>query len=255
KVSTGAVVGETRISDQKIPDTEALSIDGKGNLWIADTGDNLGVRHDIALYALPEPGVGNHSVKATRYPLAYADGPHNVEALLINRVTGDKYLATKAMPAGNLVPIPRILSTSKPNTLTVSDVVLPPIVTDGAITADGRFAIIRTYVAMSVYDVKTWKLRRTTFLPPQKQGETLAGEPGGKTVLIGSEGKHSQLLRVALDTSQAPVPTETPSTTATPSPSAEKSTESGRSRTNWWIAGGAGVVLVAAGGLVTRRRR
>lgn len=246
QVSTGRTVGVTQVLGGPLLDTEALSIDRTGTLWIADTGDNNTKRGDVALYSLPEPGAGDHAVTATRFPVSYADGPHNVEALLINPVTGDKYLATKAVPGGKLLELPKSLSTTSPNVPTPLQTIVPAIVTDGAFTPDGRFAVLRTYGTMSVYDAFDWKLMRGVELPDQKQGETLVVEPGGDSVLIGSEGKDSQLLRVPLDTSDA--------TPAEATAAAKLAMDDNNNRP-WVAIVVAGVVLAAVGVLVARRRR
>ncbi len=247
QVSTGKTVGTTRVLGGTLVDTEALSIDRDGTLWIADTGDNAGTRTDTALYSLPEPGEGDHTVTATRYPVSYADRPHNVEALLINPVTGAKYLATKAAPGGKLLELPTTLSTTEANIPTQVKAVVPAITTDGSFTPDGRFAVLRTYGTMSVYDASTWKLLRGVELPKQEQGETLVVEAGGDSVLIGSEGKDSTLLRVPLDTSSA---------TPAEERAAVKQAKDGDNNDRPWLgAVVAGVILVAAGALVVRRLR
>ncbi len=45
KISTGAVVGTTTITGNTPLDTEAIAIDGNGELWVADTGDNTRNAH------------------------------------------------------------------------------------------------------------------------------------------------------------------------------------------------------------------
>src|SRR4051812_595863 len=77
QISTGRVVGTTRVGGGILRDTEAISIDRHGTLWVSDTGDNLNSRTDTALYALPEPGPGNHTVTARRYPISYPRGHPN----------------------------------------------------------------------------------------------------------------------------------------------------------------------------------
>ena len=61
RISTGKVVGTTSIRGATWLDTEALAL-RDGTLWVADTGDNAGSRIDAALYALDEPGPGDHTV-------------------------------------------------------------------------------------------------------------------------------------------------------------------------------------------------
>lgn len=247
RISTGRTVGVTRITGGTLVDTEALSIDREGTLWISDTGDNDVKRTDTALYSLPEPGEGDHTAVARRYPIGYADSPHNVEALLINPVTDDKYLATKAAPGGKLLRLPKVLSMTAVNTPTPVDAIVPAITTDGSFTPDGRFAVLRTYGTMSIYDAATWTLLRGVELPDQQQGETLVVEASGGTVLIGSEGKNSQLLRVRLDTTSA---------TPTEEKAALKQAKGQDSNDRPWLGAiVAGVLVVAAGAIVARRLR
>lgn len=245
KVSTGDVVGTTRIRGGNLVDTEALSIDSAGTLWIADTGDNNNRRRDAALYALPEPGAGDHTVVATRYPITYPDSQPNVETLLINPASDEKFLVTKGLLAGAVFRLPATLRTSRTNTPSAVDASVAAMATDGAITPDGRFAIIRNYGTMSVYDAATWQLVRTDGLPKQPQGETLAVESGATSVLIGSEGVHSQLRRVALNLAPAAPSAE---------PARNDGTEAQR-QSHWWAYAMSAAVALGLGALVIRTHR
>lgn len=254
RVSTGKVVGTTKVTGGTLLDTEALSIDSGGNLWIADTGDNDNKRTDATLYALPEPGVGDDTAHARRYPVAFSNGPQDVETLLVNPKTNRKYLVSKGMFGGEVYPLPSSLKSDSVNTLTSLAVEVPLLLTDGAFTPDGRYAVLRTYIGIHVFDAKTWRLIRAEDLPPQPQGETLAMEAGGDSFLIGSEGAGSQLLRVGFSVkSDMPVPT---APTQTPDAVAENPASPRESDINWapWGLGVAVVALVAVGALVTRRR-
>lgn len=53
-------------------------------LWIADVGDNNFVRSDSAFYVLPEPDVRDGMATAETIPVRYGDGPHNVEAVVVD---------------------------------------------------------------------------------------------------------------------------------------------------------------------------
>src|SRR5688500_14173045 len=68
RVSTGDWDGTTTVRHPTYTwlDTEALAL-RDGTLWVADTGDNFGQRTDAALYAIDEPGPGNHTVVPRRY--------------------------------------------------------------------------------------------------------------------------------------------------------------------------------------------
>lgn len=251
RVSTGKVVGTTLVAGGELVDTEALSIDDDGTLWIADTGDNSGNRSDAALYSLPEQGEGAHTVAARRFPVSYADGAQDVEALLINPRTNEKFLVSKGLLGGDVYPVPDSLRSGAANTLTPIGADVPVLVTDGAFTPDGRHAVLRSYGTVEVYDAKDWAPLRSGSLPAQEQGETLAMEPGGDSILIGSEGADSTLLRVELNV-DADVPV-TAAPTAKPG-TVKASPEADNDSALWGIGIAAAVVVAVAGGLVVRRR-
>jgi hypothetical protein len=213
RISTGEVVGATAVTGGTWRDTEALSIDTDGTLWVADTGDNLVAREDAALYAFDEPGVGDHTVAATRYPVTYEGGAVDVEALLVDPASGAKLLVSKGFVGGQVFVLPDDLTASEPNTAE-RVAAAPAIVTDGAVTPDGR-VLLRTYLDVQEVDRDDFSVIRSIATPPVEQGETLAVEPGGRTFLVGSEGASSPLYRVAIPTgavqpTASPTPTEAP---------------------------------------------
>lgn len=213
EISSGTVVGVTAVTGGTWRDTEAIAIDGDGTLWIADTGDNLVQRDDVALYALPEPGRRDGTVEATRHAVTFEDGPHDVEALLVQPDTGDKFLISKSFDAGVVYALPADLSTTEasvPQRIAEA----PGVVTDAAFTPDGESALLRTYGDVRVHDPVDWSETRRIAVPPMQQGESVAVEPDGSTFLLGSEGENSPLLRVPVD---APAPS-TASPTPTPDP-------------------------------------
>ena len=215
ELKTGRTVGVTRVEGGTLSDTEALAIDREGTLWVADTGDNAERRKDAALYALPEQGPGDHTVVASRYPISYDADSHNVEALLVHPITGAKLLVSKGMLSGTIYKLPSKLSTDHANVAVAQKGVGPSTVTDGTYTADGKYAVMRTYASMYLYDAKDGTLLNGVRTPRQKQGETIAAEP--HSLLVGSEGSNSELIRV-------PIPSANPEPTATPSatPTAEQ---------------------------------
>lgn len=253
-IATGATVG-TLSAGLELADTEALSIDGDGMLWIADTGDNAGARSDVALYSVAEPGRGDTQVKAmARYPLTYPDGPRDVEALAIDPRTGAKFLLTKGLFGGEVYAVPDHLTPDRPNRVTALDAEVPGVITDAAFTPDGAYVIARNYGEAYVLDASTWESVETIVLPPVEQGETLAVEPGGTSFLVGSEGASSPLIRVAFT---EPKPS-TPEPTATPAPTASDAQEppeggNGFAGATWFWAAGVMALLVAISVAATRR--
>ncbi len=86
----GSVLAEVPVQAPNV-DWEDLALAPCGEtdcLWIADVGDNALVRDDAQLLVLEEPDVSRGgvlpSVTPRRVPVRYADGPTNVEALVVD---------------------------------------------------------------------------------------------------------------------------------------------------------------------------
>lgn len=202
-ISTGKVVGVTTLTGYEVVDTEALTVDRTGRLWVADIGDNNGVRPTVALYALHQPGRGTHAVEPARYRLKYSDGPQDAETLLANPGTGTMFVVSKGMLSGQVYRLPKRLSQKHVNVMTpVVGAEAPIMVTDGDFLPDGSHFVLRNYLSAFAYDASTWKMTWSTVLPRERQGESLAIEPSGTSFLINTEGLPSPILRVELPASQ-----------------------------------------------------
>lgn len=198
RISTGAVVGVTRVPGAKWRDTEALAL-ADGTLWIADSGDNYRKRDDLALYAIDEPGVGNHRVTALRYPIGLGTYRINVEAMVVGH--GLVALYDKAWPTGAEFVVRMPMVENRPNLARPTGRAAPMYVADAAATADGRFVLLRNSVMVEVRDAQTWKVVHVDVIPPNLTGESLTLEASGRSYLIGSEGERSELLRIAFNPS------------------------------------------------------
>lgn len=215
RISTGEVVGTTTVEGTPWRDTEALTLQD-GRLWVADVGDNLSQRRDAALYAIDEPGPDDGTARSTRYPVGYTDGPMDVESLATD-ADGRFVLVTKDLLEGRLLRLPAELSTEETN---VPEPVGDPtllMATDAATSPDGRYLVVRNYIAAAVLDARDLSLVRTEELPEQQQGETIAFEPSGDSYLVGSEGSPWELVRVGF--SGAGAGAAPPSATPEPTPS------------------------------------
>lgn len=200
-VQTGVVVGTTKLKKVPFTDPEAMAVDGQGTLWLADVGDNKKRRSAVALYAFPERGPGKYKVTPDNYPVVYSDGrSHDVEAFLLNPISGAKYLVTKRKKKpGRLFALPDQLQIDVENVAVDLGKPMPSKVTDGAFTANGAWAVLTDGKRAHVLNARTWTVARTVPLPPVRQGESLAFHPDGTGFLIGSEGKRSPLVWIAFD--------------------------------------------------------
>lgn len=209
-LATCDVVGVTEIEDVAWRDPEALALGGDGTLWIADTGDNDAVRDDAMLYSLPEPGRDDARVTPEVHPIAFATGREDVEALLVDPTSSAMWVVTKGWLGGEVLALPDDLATDAVSTATSTGVEAPLLVTDASVTPDGHYAVVRTYLDATLYDVRDdfAKVGSIT-LPAQPQGETVAVDPDGTSLLVGSEGVGEPLYRLPLVT---PEPAEAAST-------------------------------------------
>lgn len=208
-IPTGQVVGTTRLIGAKLRDPEAMALDRWGNLWLADAGDNKAKRNDAALYGFPEQGPTTASTPVVRYPIAYDDDrAHNVETLLIHPITGEKYLVTKTKKgSGQVFALPRVLDPASPNLATDVGADVPRKVSDGAISPNGVWAVLRDEKRLYVYDVHSGVLVQTVTAPKLDKGESLSFNPSGRSFLVGSEGKKSPLYWVGFDQTAGRIPT------------------------------------------------
>ena len=252
RISTGDVVGTTTVRDPNFNwlDTEALAL-RNGTLWVADTGDNFRQRNDAALYALDEPGPGNHTVVPKRYAVTYEAGPQNIEAIAVPPKSGRILLLSKASAGGLVHRLPAKLRENGANIAASTSRETPGFTTDATYTADGRHVLVRSYTVAEVRDAGTWDLIRTDVLPSQQLGETVALEDPERSYLIGSEGLNSTLLRIAFHTDAAtPSPTTAPDASSTGDQQKEGT---GVSMGAIGLLGGL-IALVVVGIMLARRR-
>ncbi|MET8151509.1 hypothetical protein ACIBSW_20275 [Actinoplanes sp. NPDC049668] len=260
-------------------DTEDLALAVDGTVWVADIGDNGLTRTTIALWRLA-PGAR----KPRLFRLSYPDGPHDAEALLLSP-TGTPIVVTKsaataavyvpdgALRAGRTTPLRRAGSVAVPLTTTGNPYSLPGrlVVTGGAVSPDGRRAVLRTYADAFEFDVPdgdvvraiTAGTPRIIALPDEPQGESVAYRGDGTALLTVSEvakqppGTKADVWRYPLtDRPAVTVPAAAPTGSSAPSGGAVASgPRDGRIPAGAWAV----AVVLAAGiavvGIVAARRR
>ena len=149
---------------------------------------------------------------AERFPIAYPDGSHDTETLLVHPESGEIVLVTKEMldPAQiyHLPALPR--PGQKSTLLRVGDLPLPRLgpasaATGGAVSPDGSRLAIRTPIAafewdiaptQSLADALRHRPRRIT-IPPTPRGEAIAYRADGAALLLTEEGSPCPLYEVS----------------------------------------------------------
>jgi len=197
RISTGELLGKTELPYPKRGNTESIYADPKGRLWVGDLGDNDGNRTDAGIVRFAEPGPGNlPPTGLVRFPVKYSKGKPNVEAMLVNPVNDQVYLIDKQESSkSSLYRLPATLATGRTNVATPTSVSMPPHVSDGVISRNGRTVIVRTDDDVQFFRTPTWNRIAVFDVPELKNPESVTIEPGQTTFLFGSEGKNSPVYR------------------------------------------------------------
>jgi hypothetical protein len=193
--SRGAVTGRLRLSGAGVEDWEAIAVGPCGNrscVYVGDIGDNEARRSRITIYRLPEPEEAQGSAAVTDiFHATYPDGAHDAEALLIG---GDGRLHIVTKGETGPIAIYRFPSRLQPGvTMQLERVGAPASmkpnrasrITDGAVSPDGQWVVLRTLSALSLYrssDVLAgqWRAAARVDLTP-------LGEPQGEGVALGAD--------------------------------------------------------------------
>lgn len=202
---SGKVVGTTDVGGTD--DTEALTADNNGRLWLANLGNNHGNKAGLSIVVFDEPGTTSGEAKNVhRYRVAYPGDAPNVEALVVAD-DGEVSLFTKESGKGRRYALPATLSENGVNVAQPASGEFPAMVTDAA-TSRGK-AYLRHAGGVAIYDTTTWTRTGSLEVPKVDKGETITVD--GATLLEGSEGTNSPLIRVPLTgaTNDSGQPTET----------------------------------------------
>ena len=264
-LDTGCRVVDVRTAAIDPYDPEDLALGGDGSIWFADIGDNRASRATVALLAMRPDG------STTVERLAYPDGPHDAEALLL-APDGTPYLVTKDVtglsgvyrPAsppvqGRTTALTKVATVRLTPTGTTGGPAGPIgqlLVTGGAVSRDGRLIALRTYT-----DAYVWPLTgsdvagalagapRRIALPPEPQGEAISFTEDDASLVVAGE-------TVPSDIDLVPVPSAAAASAAGTATSTAAGRSAGIPTLNAaLIAAGVATVAVWLTGFVRRRRR
>jgi len=235
RMDTGcAVQGDVAEFDQDPRDIEDLAF-RDNTVWFADIGDNGLSRANIALIAVTYDPAQPQSERGAPevFRLAYPDGPHDAEALLLapdgtpHVVTKDLagrsavYRPTAALDPAAEVPMERVADLEFAMTGTPGGPIGRAgqvLVTGGAVAADGTYVALRTYT-----DAYVWTLSDSDVagalqadpiaviaLPDAPQGEAISFAADSRSLLLGSEGVNSVITVVPATTPPGETTTDAP---------------------------------------------
>jgi hypothetical protein len=193
--TNGQLRGHVRVTGATEKNWEAIAAARcpRGNcLYIADIGDNKEKRPEVTVYRVPEPRPSDTATApAERLVAAYADGPHDAEALFVSR-EGTIYIITKDKPAF-VYRFPERLQTDA--TMRLERVTVLPMekVTDADTSPDGEWIAVRSKEEVIFYRDEEFVLGEhgtpvnlRPFGEPQGEGVAIADD--GR-VYLASEGK------------------------------------------------------------------
>lgn len=202
----GAMTGRVMLQGASVDDWEAMAVGAcpAGScLYVGDIGDNDAKRKRVTVYRAPEPeNASQTAVNAEAFHATYPDGAHDAEALLVSG-DGRLYIVTKGdtgaialyafpkeMKNGETVQLTRVGDPRGPAKPPVSD-----RITDGAVSADGRWVVLRTTQHVAFHPAKAlfagqWEESHRVDLRPlrEPQGEGVTFAADGTLYLVGEGG-------------------------------------------------------------------
>lgn len=222
----GRTRGVWRIAGAKARDWEDIAVgpgpeSGRTYVYVGDIGNNKYSRENLIIYRLPEPVVDAASGRSSRknpigteeaevIGIAYPDGNHDAEALMVHPQSGDIYIATKTTdPATTIYKLSGAASYSGVQKLArVGQVRIPnlfgALITGADISPDGRRVIFCDYtrayeLRLQVNDGSDFDAiwsREVVQVPlgKREQGEAVCYRLDGQAILATSEGRHAPLI-------------------------------------------------------------
>lgn len=207
--SNGALARQYPLSGVVNRDWEDLAlgpgpIAGRDYLYIADIGNNALGYTSFSLLRVPEPDVPAGTGASIVLPapevfsFQYPSGTWNAETLWIDPVDGTPYVLTKVSSSTCHVfryPMPLDASVTKSLVLAATLTNMPVTFTGGAISADGRWILARTYAWIHAWHrpagtsfASAFASAPCVFANVQGQAEAIAVAADGSGLWAVSEG-------------------------------------------------------------------
>ena len=121
-------------------------------LYIAETGDNLLIHQDYAIYRLEEPAATTDTVmQVDKIAFFYPDGSHNTEAILVDDTTKDIFIITKTDLHSKIYKLAYPYSTTVINKAEEVGSLPYNYAVSAAISPTGKDIVIKTYDAIYKY--------------------------------------------------------------------------------------------------------
>jgi hypothetical protein len=181
-------------------------------LYVGDIGDNARIRSRIQVYRFREPRVPMNGkpareivTKVERFDCQYPNGPRNAETLLVDPQTAIPYIISKEK-RGQAEVFRFPASAKDGDTVILEPVGSLPLqrITGGDISPDSARVILRNYwqafeyVRLPDASLESAFAQRPCIIicAPERQGESLAIGPSGRTLYTVSEGKKPAIHKI-----------------------------------------------------------
>jgi hypothetical protein len=191
----GRVSGRLQLTGATVEDWEAIAVGpcpSGSCIHVADIGDNGAERERITVYRIGEPAMPTGTAHADVFHATYPDGAHDAEALLITP-DGRLHIVTKGDPgpvsvyrfpaelrAGARMPLERVGQSRDSGSHAEADGI-----TDGAVSPDGRWVVLRTVGALIFYPASDILAGRWS--EAERVDLTAIDEPQGEGVTFGTD--------------------------------------------------------------------
>jgi hypothetical protein len=186
----GRDLGEYQLQGATNDDWEDIAIGpgpvpGVPYLYLADIGGNIAPRTSVVIYRVPEPLVDTSAVAPAPQTLTgvdaltldYPDGPHDSEGFMVDPVSGQLYVVTKAQTNAQVFAAPAGLPGGSTTALTqvaaISAGYLPALFVTGAdVSPQGDTVALRTYTNVLMYQRPAGQPLEAAFSQPVCFGAT-----------------------------------------------------------------------------------
>lgn len=210
---TGAVLGELALPGATITDWEDIALGPCGAstcIFLGDIGDNQLARTSVRIYEIDEPaGTASRTGTFRAFDIAYPDGPHNAEALVVDPRDGETYVIVKQPEKPTPVfRMPRITGSTataeQVGSFTVITTNAPITAADLIVDTCGVRMLVRTYdrvfelrgSASATISELLASTPASVTAPSEMQGEAITYEPDGRGFYTTTEGTNVPLSHV-----------------------------------------------------------
>lgn len=194
-------------------DMASVVLDDQSYLYIAEFGDNASRYDTVSIIRFPEPDLDARTVVDYEvYTYTYPEGPRDAEALMVDPLTGDIWIATKEREDGvsRIYRLPRpersgTFQAEKMGEFPVAEELLRRhLITAGDWSSDGRHVVLRSYSTIYEFTVpedgRWWEnLVWSGPAPAEIQGEAVAYSPNNRALWTTTERLPARVSRLRLE--------------------------------------------------------